>query len=367
MRVRRLEVRDFRNYEAATLEPAPGLTALIGRNGEGKTNLLEALAYLATLTSFRGAPSDALVRSGTDGAVVRGEVDVDVDRAGPALIEAELGVSGRERVLLNRNRLRRSRDLLGTLRVIVFMPDDLALVKGGPGERRRFLDDTLVAAAPRHDAIRTDLDKVLRQRNALLKSTMGARPERLAPDVAATLEVWDARLAELGEVLGRARAKLVARLDPAVAKAYDQVANSGAVTTLSYEAPWRAEGLAEALHRARSDDLRRGVSTVGPHRDDVVAGIDGLAARTHGSQGEQRSLALALRLAAHEVVADVSATSPVLLLDDVFSELDPMRAEALLAALPAAQTLLSTAGSLPSGAEPGLVVRVRDGALEVVR
>jgi DNA replication and repair protein RecF len=357
LRVERLWLTDFRNYTAAELAPAPGLTAVVGANGEGKTNLLEAIGYLATLSSFRGAPGEALVRLGADTAVVRASLRGEDERE--ALVEAELRTTGRDRVLVNRQPLKRARDLLGTLRITVFSPDDLALVKGGPSERRRVLDDTLVACAPRHDATRSDLDRVLRQRNTLLKQAGG----RATPEVAATLDVWDAKLAEVGEVLGTARQRLVERLEPAVAKAYDQVASASAQVTLSYEAPWRAEGLAAALAASRTDDLRRGVSTVGPHRDELALTINGMAARTHASQGEQRSLALAMRLATHAVVRDVTDATPVLLLDDVFSELDPDRSAALLAHLPPGQALLTTAGSLPEGVVPELVVRVSGGTI----
>ena len=379
MRVQRLWLTDFRGYEQAELEPAPGLTAVVGANGQGKSNLLEAVAWLATLSSFRGAPDEALVRVGAAEAVVRAEVVADppvrvtdAPEVHPApaggsgggrrvLLEALIRANGRDQVLVNRQRLRRARDLLGSLRVTVFSPDDLALVKGGPGERRRFLDDALVSLAVKHDALRGDLERVLRQRGTLLRQAGG----RATPEVTATLDVWDAKLAELGEATGRARAALVDRLRPAAAQAYDQVATASASVTLGYDPPWRRGdgGLAEALAAARAEDLRRGVTTVGPHRDELDLAIDGLPARTHASQGEQRSLALALRLASHAVVTDVTGSSPVLLLDDVFSELDPERSDALLAHLPSGQALLTTAGPLPEGAEPGLVVRVAGGRL----
>jgi DNA replication and repair protein RecF len=359
----RLWLADFRNYRAAELVPAPGLTAIVGDNGEGKTNLLEAVGYLATLDSFRGAPGDALVRDGAQQAIVRAEVE----REGrTSLVEAELRPAGRDRVLVNRQALRRTRDLLGTIRATVFSPDDLVLVKGGPAERRRYLDDLLVACVPRHDALRTDLDRVLRQRGTLLKQAVGTsqgRQGRLSAEVAATLDVWDAQLAELGDRWGVARARLVDRLGPVVGDAYDAVASREARVTLGYEAPWREVGLAEALVRSRQDDLRRGASTVGPHRDEVRLVIDGMPARTHASQGEQRSLALALRLAGHAVVTEVTGSSPILLLDDVFSELDARRGAALVASLPPGQALLTTAGELPTGTTPDLVVRVRAGSI----
>ena len=360
MRLGHLELTDFRNFASAELKPAGGLTALVGANGEGKTNLLEAVGYLATLSSFRGAPGEALVRSGAGSAVVRAELALERSSgAGTATIEAELRPAGRDRVLVNRQPLRRSADLVGTVQVTVFSPDDLAMVKAGPSQRRRLVDDLLVAGAPRLVGVRADLERVLRQRGTLLRQAGG----RLSAEIVATLDVWDAKLTGLGEALGAARARLVTQLEPLVSKLYDQLAASAEEVTLAYSAPWRADGLAEARAAARTDDVRRGVSTVGPHRDDVVFTIAGLPARTHASQGEQRTLALALRLAGHQLVAEVAGSAPVLLLDDVFSELDPDRSAALLAALPPAQALLTTTGALPAGARPELVVRVRAGRL----
>lgn len=354
MHLRRLWLTDFRGYEDAEVTFAPGLTAVVGPNGHGKTNLLEAIGYLATLGSFRGAPNDALVRAGTDRAIIRAEGD----REGRSLLlEAELSRNGRNRAQLNRQPLRRARDLLGALRVTVFSPDDLALVKGSPGDRRRYLDETLVALHARHDQMRTDLERVLRQRAALLKGSGG----RLNAEVELTLDVFDAKLTTIGEALARARQDLVAELEPVLSDAYDRVAREAADVRVRYEPPWMVDGLAAALLQARKDDLRRGVSTVGPHRDDLDLAIGGLPARTHASQGEQRSLALALRLAAHEVVTRRTDTPPVLLLDDVFSELDPERSAALLQSLPDGQTVLSTATALPPGSVPGATIQVANG------
>jgi DNA replication and repair protein RecF len=357
MRVTRLWLTNFRNYETAELEPDPeGLTVIVGSNGEGKTNLLEAIGYLATLSSFRGAPGEALIRAGCPSAVVRAEGERD-DRH--LLLEAELVAGGRDRIQVNRQPLKRARDLLGALRVSVFAPDDLVLVKGGPGERRRFLDEVLVALHPKHDALQRDVDRVLRQRNTLLRQSGG---RLTGPDTASTLDVWDAKLAATGTALAEAREELVAQLEPEIGKAYDQVAHTAADVTVGYQRSWSGP-LDEALAAGRADDLRRGVSLVGPHRDEVVLAIGGLPARTHASQGEQRSLALALRLAAHRVVGEAVGASPVLLLDDVFSELDPDRSEALLTHLPPGQALLTTAGLVPESARPGKLVRVSGGAL----
>jgi DNA replication and repair protein RecF len=268
-------------------------------------------------------------------------------------------------VTVNKQRLRRSADLLDALRVSVFSPDDLELVKGGPAARRRYLDDTLVALHPRHDALRRDLERILRQRTSLLRqsasSSQGGR--RLTPDIATTLDVWDAKLVSAGEALADARADLVTRLEPALAKAYGDLAAERGAITAHYDAPWRPAGLAAGLAAARAEELRRGVCLVGPHRDDLGLRVNALPARTHASQGEQRSLALALRLAAHRLVAEALDEVPVLLLDDVFSELDPGRTSALLASLPPGQTVLTTAGPLPEGAVPDQVVTVAAGRL----
>jgi DNA replication and repair protein RecF len=217
----------------------------------------------------------------------------------------------------------------------------------------------LVALHPRNDVLRGEVERVIRQRNALLKQSGG----RLDESGAFTLDVWDTKLAEAGTALAAARRGLLGRLGPVLGATYDALARRPAEVTAAYEAPWRdgPGGLAGALRRARADDVRRGVCTVGPHRDEVVLAIGDRPARTHASQGEQRSLALALRLAAHRVVTDDTGAPPVLLLDDVFSELDPDRSAALLANLPVGQTLLTSASGLPPDAHPDLTLRVRAG------
>jgi DNA replication and repair protein RecF len=379
MELQQLWLTDFRSYGSCELSFSPGLTAVVGRNGEGKTNLLEAIGYLATLRSFRGAPVEALVREGSPSAVVRAEGTRD---GRSLLVEAEINRAGRNRVQVNRQRLARARDLLGALRVSVFSPDDLELVKGGPALRRGYLDDALVALAPRNESLLSEVERILRQRNALLKQSGG----RDSPEVTATLDVWDAKLAAAGAQLASARRELVARLGPRLDRSYRELAGADVGVGARYEAPWlaagreaeaevaadgvgaaaagsSAEALAAALAAARRDDLRRGVSTVGPHRDELELRIGGLPARTHASQGEQRSLAWALRLAAHELVTEATGSAPILLLDDVFSELDPDRSHALVAHLPAGQTVLTTAGGLPPGALPDVLWTVQGGAV----
>jgi DNA replication and repair protein RecF len=360
VQVEHLWLTDYRSYESLDLALPSGLTAVLGPNGQGKTNLLEAIGWLATMSSFRGAATDALVRRGAERAIVRADMS---DAGRTTRIEAELAVSGRNRVLVNGARPQRARDLLGHLRVTVFTPDDLMLVKGGPAERRRVLDDALVALHVRHDRTRTDFERVLRHRNALLKQVGG----RLDTDAAATLEVWDLKLADAGDRLGAARAELVAALEPLLQDAYVTLAPATGDIRAHYHAPWRATGLATALAEARREELRRGQTLVGPHRDDLVLDIDGLPARTHRSQGEQRSLALALRLAVHRHVEHITGSTPVLLLDDVFSELDPARSAALLGSLPAVQTLLTSASGLPADTHPELVLHLQDGTIRADR
>ena len=357
MIVARLELVDFRNYEKATFDFQPGVTAVVGLNGQGKTNLAEAMAYLATLDSFRGAPADALIRVGADTAIVRATVQHPDGRE--VLVELELSRHGRNRVQVNRQRLGRSRELLGVMRVTVFSPDDLALIKGGPQERRRFMDDTLVSLAVKYDAMRLELDRVVKQRNTLLKQANG----RLDADAQLTLDVWDAKLADIGDRFGHARGVLVDRLAPFVSEAHEQLAEAVTPVELRYEPPWRSSGLGAALAAARTVDLRRGVSTVGPHRDDIELTLSGMPARTHASQGEQRTLALALRLAAHRLIADRTGGAPVLVLDDVLSELDPHRSAALLGHLPPGQVVLTTAGVLPTAAHPDAVLCIDHGAV----
>jgi DNA replication and repair protein RecF len=379
VRVSRLWLTDFRCYETADFEPAPQTTLITGGNGEGKTSLLEALGWLATASSFRGTPDHALVRAGCTTAVVRAEVEREGRQQ---LVEAEIAASGRNRIQVNRQRLGRTRDLLGTLRITVFAPDDLELVKGGPGERRRYLDDLLVAMSPRYDAVRSDYERVLRHRNSLLRSGMRGA------DAASTLEVWNAQLVRAGAELVRARVKLTSRLAKVMAQAYDDVASQSAAVSGTYEAEWMDSkfggpkfdeqsvdaqqlddvepALATALEALHKRELERGVTLAGPHRDEWRLRVGDFDARLQASQGEQRSLAFALRIAGHTVVTDVIGDPPVLLLDDVFSELDPGRAEALVAFLPPGQALLTTAASVPPSLAVERRVRVAGGRLECV-
>jgi DNA replication and repair protein RecF len=311
------------------------------------------------------------VRVGCERAIVRAEIAPANRGPGvrPDLIEAEIAAAGRNRVLLNRKPLPRARDLLGTLRVTVFAPDDLRLVKAGPAERRAELDDLLVALSPRYDAVEADYDRILKHRNTWLRTWSRA-------DDPATLDVWDEQLVRAGAELVRGRLKLLERLAAPLGKAYGEVAGAPADVAGAYEAAWCEEPLdetrlddvgpvlAEALTRSRSADLERRLTLVGPHRDDWRLSIDGLDARRFASQGEQRSLALAVRLAGPVVITDVVGEPPVLLLDDVFSELDETRSTNLVSHLPIAQALVTTAAALPPGLPAERVVWVAGGKLE---
>ena len=372
MQLARLWLTDFRGHQESEVEVGPGITVFAGGNAQGKTSVLEAVGWLARMSSFRGAPDSALVRVGREKAIVRAEI-VPANRGPdvrPDLIEAEIAAAGRNRVLLNRKPLPRARDLLGSLRITVFAPDDLRLVKAGPAERRTELDDLLVALSPRYDAVQSDYERVLKHRNAWLRTWSRA-------DDPATLDVWDEQLVRAGAELVRGRLKLLDRLAAPLGKAYGDVAGAAADVAGAYEAAWTGDVildetrlddvaplLAEAVARSRSADLERRLTLVGPHRDDWRLSIDGLDARRYASQGEQRSLALAVRLAGHVVISDVVGEPPVLLLDDVFSELDEARANNLVAHMPIAQALVTTAGTLPPGLPAERVVWVAGGRLE---
>lgn len=353
LHLKRLWLTDFRSYTSADVALPAGTTAVIGRNGQGKTNLLEAVAHLAG-TGLRGATTEAMVRVGTERAIVRAEA---VRGARDLLFESELNVRGRNRMQLNKQAVKRRRDLLEALTVTIFSPEDLVLVKGSPGVRRDWLDEAVVGLDSHADQLRSDVDRALKQRNALLKSARG----RLDESARLTLDVWDDRLTRAGETLAARRRSALELLTPGITVAYRDLAGRDLPVGAVYEAAWAGEGLAAALVAARDHDLRRGVTTVGPHRDEIAFSLDGLPARTHASQGEQRSLALALRLAVHRAVTDATGVSPLLLLDDVLSELDQGRSEALLAHLPSGQTLLTTAGPLPTQTTPELVLRIDAG------
>ena len=329
---------------------------MTGENGAGKTSLLEAISYASTLRSFRGSPREALVRTGATSAVVRLE---GLDRERSVLIELEIAPARRDQVQLNRQRVARPHELLETLRTTVFTPDDLALVKAGPQERRDFLDDVAAGAHPQLTVVRQNVERILRQRNLLLRQAGG----RLNSDVASTLDVWDYQLVVAGTKLTEAREAIVLELEPLTSNAYARLTSSRVGLGLRYRRSFGPD-LGAALERSREEDLKRGLTTVGPHRDELEIESDGLDARTRLSQGRQRCVTLALRLAAHEVVGAHAGSAPVLLLDDAFSELDDATARALVNELPPGQAILTTAGPIPPGATPGAIARMADGRVQ---
>lgn len=353
MYLKHLQVTDFRSWEHADLPLAPGCTVFVGRNGRGKTNLIEAAGYLASLSSHRVATDAPLIRHGTERALVRAAV-VNVDREMTIELEINSGKANRARV--NRAAPTRPREILGILHTVLFAPEDLVLVKGDPSDRRRFLDDLLVQRAPRYAGVRSDYDKALRQRNALLKTTgkrRGGRGED--PYALSTLDVWDAQLAEIGAQLLAARMRLVADIAPHFARAYHVISGTDPAEDPAARLGYRSsiggdvadaeklhELLLEALRQARDTDLERGVSTVGPHRDELEIAIGESLAKGYASHGESWSLALALRLGSFELLR-AESSDPVLILDDVFAELDRTRRRRLADVARDAEQVLVTA------------------------
>lgn len=355
MHLAHLSLADFRSYAAVELPLDLGVTAFVGPNGQGKTNLVEAVGYLATLGSHRVAQDAPLVRLGTGRAVVRGSVVRD---GRPTLVEIEITPGRANRARVNRAPVPRPREVLGLLRTVLFAPEDLALVKGDPSDRRRYLDELLVARAPRLSGVRSDYDRVLKQRNALLKSAGAAvRASRGGgggvPDLR-TLDVWDSHLARAGAELLAARVELVEALRPLVAKSYDDVAAGVGDARLDYRSslgpevallPDRellAAALLEAMARTRREEVDRGVSLVGPHRDDLVLSLGPMPAKGYASHGECWSYALALRLASYDLLT-ADGGEPVLVLDDVFAELDTGRRDRLAGLVSGAEQVLVTA------------------------
>jgi DNA replication and repair protein RecF len=358
VRVAHLSLRDFRSYTEVELPLDAGVTALIGPNGQGKTNLVEAVGYLATLGSHRVAQDAPLVRLGAERAVVRGQVVRD-DRS--LLLEVEITPGKANRARVNRSPVPRAREMLGILRSVLFAPEDLALVKGDPAERRRFLDDLLVLRTPRYAGVRADYDRVLKQRNALLRSGAGVRRSRQDSVDLRTLEVWDSHLSTAGAELLAGRIDLVEGLRPLVDKAYQAVAEASFASagpaaidyrsSLGEDVPLVADrdmlaaAMLNQISELRKAELERGITLVGPHRDELVLKLGPLPAKGYASHGESWSFALALKLAAYDLLrAETDAGGePVLVLDDVFAELDGHRRERLATLVAGAEQVLVTA------------------------
>ncbi|MSY83906.1 MAG: DNA replication/repair protein RecF [Actinobacteria bacterium] len=385
MHVSHLTLHDFRSYPTAEVPLEPGVTAFVGRNGQGKTNLVEAIDYLSRLSSHRVAGDAPLVRAGAERAVVRAAVVRD---GRTAVLEVEINPGRSNRAKVNRSPLPRARELVGLVRTVVFAPDDLTLVKGDPSDRRKFLDDLLVLRAPRLAGVRSDYDRILRQRNTLLKTAGAARRGSTSAEGAlATLSVWDSHLARTGAELLSERLRLVEALRPYVVAAYAAVAQGAGRDAAdveyrpSLELPHHAwelgvDDLAERLlvevEARRKDELDRGLSLVGPHRDELLLTLgpgEGVAAaepedqaaegagdpeaadagpavrlpvKGYASHGESWSFALALRLASYDLLRS-EGDDPILVLDDVFAELDSQRREQLAALVAGAEQVLVTA------------------------
>ena len=372
MFVRHLTVGDFRSYPSAELPLEPGITTFVGLNGQGKTNLVEAIGYLASLSSHRVANDAPLVRFGASQAIIRGAVVRD---GRESMVELEITPGRANRARLNKSPLTRTRDVLGQVRTVLFAPEDLALVKGDPSERRRVLDDLLVARQPRWAGARGDYDRILKQRNALLKSAapvLRGRGKQRRPvegtDVVSereaalhTLDVWNAQLAQVAAPLLYARLRLLRDLAPLLGKAYDEVSAGQSDARVSYKASLREEfaariaggevpeldeihaELLETFAQVRSQEIERGVTLVGPHRDDVVLTLGELPAKGYASHGESWSFALGLKLAAYHLLRHDLGDDPILILDDVFAELDAGRRERLAAMVADCEQVLITA------------------------
>lgn len=399
MHVRHLTLADFRSYAGTELPLSPGVTTLVGENGQGKTNLVEAIGYVATLASHRVSTDAPLVRFGTDQAIIRCAV---VRQGREQLVEIEINPGRANRARLGRSAQTRPRDILGSLRTVLFAPEDLALVKGDPGTRRRFIDDLLVARQPRWAGVRADYERIVKQRNALLKSAApvlrrgnrGARRpgpadgppvEDARAGALHTLEVWNAHLAQVGSQLLYARLRILRDLAPHLLQAYAQVSDGAGEARLRYasslhepaadrvaggevpEPDVLGELMLESLEAVRSQEIERGVGLVGPHRDDIVLSLGELPAKGYASHGESWSIALGLKLAAYRLLRTDLGEDPVLILDDVFAELDSGRRERLAAMIGDCEQVIITAAvgaDVPSSLG-GQTFWVRDGQVSL--
>ncbi|QEV19083.1 DNA replication/repair protein RecF [Streptomyces alboniger] len=373
MHVTHLSLADFRSYARVEVPLDPGVTAFVGPNGQGKTNLVEAVGYLATLGSHRVSSDAPLVRMGAERAIIRANV-----RQGERqqLIELELNPGKANRARINRSSQVRPRDVLGIVRTVLFAPEDLALIKGDPGERRRFLDELITARSPRMAGVRSDYDRVLKQRNTLLKSAALARRHGGRSMDLSTLDVWDQHLARAGAELLAQRLDLISALQPLADKAYEQLAPGGGPVSLEYKPSAPGDGhtrealyeqLTAALEEARKQEIERGVTLVGPHRDDLLLKLGQLPAKGYASHGESWSYALALRLASYDLLR-AEGNEPVLVLDDVFAELDARRRERLAELVAPGEQVLVTAAvddDVP-GVLAGARYAVAEGAVERV-
>lgn len=356
MFVTELQLTDFRNYATASLDLSSGVTVFVGSNGQGKTNLVEAVEYLSTMSSHRVAGTAPLIRAGAESAIVRARVQAG--REDERLVTLELEITtGRSNVArLNRAPLARPRDLIGALRTVVFSPVDLSIVRGDPSDRRGWLDSLVVTRWPRMAGVRLDLDRVLKQRNALLKSMSGRSLRPAAGDEELTLEVWNDQLAAIGAELLHARLDTLADVLPHAQQAYETIApvnnridaqyktslDLGGVSSASDVRAELQQRLLAGMERMRAEEIRRGVTLIGPQRDDVELSIGALPAKGYASHGESWSLALSLKLGGFSLVRD-DGVEPVLVLDDVFAELDADRRTRLAEVIGDAEQVLISA------------------------
>lgn len=332
MRVHKLGLTDFRNYETLDVEFSDGTNVLIGQNGQGKTNVVEAIAYLATFSSHRVAGDAALVRAGCERAVIRSAVTHEERTVS---LDVQINPGAANRVQVNRSPMRRMRDALGIVRAVMFAPEDLSLVKGDPAARRRFLDQLLVQRTPRYAAVIADYEKSLKQRNSLLRSASKSTSAADRDLLHSTLDVWNDRLVEFGSDLVAGRTELLQDLVSPVREAYAGLTPSRNAVSLNYrrsrieeeanDQEEVAEQMRKALSEVAGEEMARGVTVLGPHRDDVELELNALPARGYASHGESWSFALALRLASYRLLQAAFDNDPVLILDDVFAELDQQR------------------------------------------
>lgn len=348
MHVSELSVRDFRSYDEVTVHFVPGINVLIGSNGQGKTNLVEAMSYLATFSSHRVSSDVPLVKKDRTSAGVRVVIN---DEGREITLDVEINPGKTNKARLNGSPVPKAREVLGALLTVVFAPEDLNLVKGDPSERRRFMDDSLTLLTPSYAGIRSDFEKALRQRNALLKTAYGKNNA----DIMRTLDVWDAQLARAGAQVMAQRMSLVEQLAPHVSDAYLTVSDDRGPFEISYEttldvheatptAALLEAALLDAMSRRRKDEIDRGITLVGPHRDELKLDLRGLPVRGYASHGESWSTALALKLGIFELLRNVSRHGdPVLVLDDVFAELDETRRRKLVEQVKGCEQTIVTA------------------------
>ncbi len=351
MWISRLQVRDFRSYAECDLELAAGAVVFVGANGQGKTNLVEAIGYCSALDSHRVHGDAPLIRADADHAVVRttamAAVPGSPEPGRPTTVEIQLNRTGSNRVQIDGQVMGRGRDVVGVIRSALFAPEHLRLVKGEPADRRRFLDSVMVQVAPRYLGVRSDFERALKQRNAALRSLVTAP----SAEAEAVLSAWDERYVPVAAELTWGRVNAARQLASVVSEAYQQISPAQDHAVIGYEtASGDPESLDEVmsvissgLAARRRDEIRRGVTLVGPHRDDLILLLNGAPARTHASHGESWSFALALQLASFHVLHRITDDPPVLILDDVFAELDEQRRERLLDAVAAAEQILVTA------------------------